>query len=119
MKLLKNIFGNKKRAVIKKDHEKLKKQTLSKLNYALHKKKQDMFINVIREFFAERYHIKYEFTFAELLKSASRIRLKKDAKARLFELMKRIEDEYYSSEKIENVKLMQFGHDFRIVLKDL
>ena len=52
MKLLKNIFGNKKRAVIKKDHEKLKKQTLSKLNYALHKKKQDMFINFINEFFS-------------------------------------------------------------------
>lgn len=119
MQLLNNFFGNKKKVVIKKDHEKLKRQTLSKLNYALHKKKQDMFINVIREFFAERYHIKYEFTFTELLEATSNIKLKKDIKARLFELMKRIEEYYYSSEKVENAKLMQFGHEFKVILKDL
>ena len=107
MELLKNLFNHKKKPKIRKDHEKLKKQTLAKLSYAVHKKNDVLFVNALKEFFAEFFHIRYEFTSAEFLEALEGKKLKKDAKKNLASLIHNIDEAYYSTEKVGKDKLKE------------
>ena len=107
MELLKSLFNNKQKPIKKRDHEKLKKQVLTRLSYAAHKKNDTLFLNALKEFFAEFFHIRYEFTSAEFLNAIGSKKLKKDTKAKLVSLINNIDEAYYSTEKVGKDKLKE------------
>lgn len=120
MQLLKGLFNNKKeKKIIKKDHEKLKSYTMAKLDYAVQKKDEENFINVIKEFFAKMFHIKYEFTLGELTNLIKHKKIKRNIKKKLLDLLSVIDDAYYSSNKVEKGKLQQLNLELKAIIKEL
>jgi len=121
MHLLKNLFNNKEKKVTrkKKDYIILKKQFLSKLSRSLKNKNQLIFIDAIKEFFSELFHIKYEFTLGELAKIASSKKMSRGTRLKLQSTINDIEEAFYSSERIEKPKLKEFQARLKEIAKDL
>ncbi len=119
MELLKNLFNHKKRPKIRRDHDKLKKQALAKLSYAVHKKNDAAFLNSLKEFYAEFFHIRHEFTSAEFLSAIKNKKVKKDVKSKLISLTNSIDEAYYSAEKVGKDKLKELYEATKQVILDL
>ncbi|MBS3108589.1 hypothetical protein J4409_01835 [Candidatus Woesearchaeota archaeon] len=120
MQLLKNLFNSKKKpAKAKRDHEKLKKQVSYKLDYALHKKDESLFISTLKDFFSEFFHIKHEFTFEELLKIVNAKKISKNTRAKLTGIIGEINETYYSTEKLPKEKLKEFNSGIKEVIREL
>lgn len=119
MELLKNLFNHKKLPKKRHDHEKLKKHTLAKLSYAVHKKNDALFINSLKEFFAEYFRLKYELTSAEFLHALESKKMRKDSKTKLVGLIHNIDEAYYSAEKVGKDKLKELNEATKHVLSDL
>ena len=115
----KEIFNNGKKPKVKKDHDKLKHQAISKMNYALHKNNADMFISALKEFFSNFYHIKYEFTLEELLGVIGGKKIKQDLKAKLSSLIAELNEIYYSTEKMPKENLKQFNSEIKTIIMGL
>lgn len=119
MHLLNRIFKPRKKLVIAgKDHDALKRKYLPKLNNAS-RKNGAAFINAIKEFFSERFNIKYDFTFSELMALLKKKKIRKDIRARLENHLKNIESAYYSSENIDKITLKQFNAELKNIISEL
>lgn len=121
MHLIKRLFKKKEKKQIKpviKDSP-IKKKALTKLNEAVKKKDDDLFMERLKEFFSEYYNIKNEYTFEELQKILNHKKMTEHNRRKLKKTLKELDETYYGSEKLDKKTLKTFNLELKELIKQL
>ena len=114
-------FFKKKQTDDKPHKEKVKNKYIRKLNRVSFKKKNshDHFHGLLKEFFCEMYHLKYEFTHSELIKELERKKIKKVLRNDLQNMLLELEIIKFGHDIKEKKDIKQLKKDFTAIIKEI
>ena len=91
---------------------------LAKINLKSKKGEKGLY-TLIRSFFQEFFHMKYEFTYEELQNDLKKFKIENDVREKLMKHLESLKEKRFGHEKISKKELQEIRDEFRTILKEL